>query len=84
MRLDLVVGESQNQNVSKQRLAKKHHDYLFSFFFGNRICPGRWLALDTSWLVISCILATCTVKKALDSEGKEIEPVIEYEDGLVE
>ncbi|KAF5343467.1 hypothetical protein D9758_011861 [Tetrapyrgos nigripes] len=57
---------------------------LYAFGFGRRICPGRWLALDTSWLVISCILATCTIKKALDSDGKEIEPLVEYERALVD
>ncbi|KAF5364651.1 hypothetical protein D9758_005513 [Tetrapyrgos nigripes] len=57
---------------------------LYAFGFGRRICPGRWLALDTSWLVISSILATCTIQKALDSNGKEMEPLVEYERGLVE
>ncbi|KAF5344333.1 hypothetical protein D9758_013245 [Tetrapyrgos nigripes] len=56
----------------------------YAFGFGRRICPGRWLALDTSWLVISSILATCTIEKALDSNGKEMEPLVEYERGLVE
>ncbi|KAF5335273.1 hypothetical protein D9758_016229 [Tetrapyrgos nigripes] len=56
---------------------------LFGFGFGRRICPGRWLALDTTWLVIASLLATCNFKKALDVNGKEIEPVVEYEYALI-
>ncbi|KAK7441384.1 hypothetical protein VKT23_016632 [Stygiomarasmius scandens] len=56
---------------------------LFGFGFGRRICPGRWLALDTTWLVIASLLATCTFKKALDEHGNEIEPVVDYEYALI-
>ncbi|THU99940.1 cytochrome P450 [Dendrothele bispora CBS 962.96] len=56
---------------------------LYAFGFGRRICPGRYLALDSAWLVIACILATSTIKKAVDDNGNEIEAVIDYHDGLV-
>ncbi|KAF5359067.1 hypothetical protein D9758_004799 [Tetrapyrgos nigripes] len=69
--------------TSEEEIPPQPDAALYGFGFGRRICPGRWLALDTTWLIIACILATCTIKKPLDSNGKEIVPVIEYEDGLV-
>ncbi|KAK7437040.1 hypothetical protein VKT23_018856 [Stygiomarasmius scandens] len=56
---------------------------LYAFGFGRRICPGRFLALDSAWLVTACILATSTIKKAIDENGKEVEAAIDYVDGLV-
>ncbi|KAL0067942.1 hypothetical protein AAF712_005111 [Marasmius tenuissimus] len=45
----------------------------------DRICPGRYLALNSAWLATTHILANFTITAA---EGKEA-PVVEYNDGLV-
>ncbi|KAJ7616483.1 cytochrome P450 [Roridomyces roridus] len=51
---------------------------LVVFGSGRRTCSGRQLALDSLWLTIASILATMDIKKAVDEEGKEIEPSYEY------
>ncbi|KAJ7760655.1 cytochrome P450 [Mycena maculata] len=54
-----------------------------AFGFGRRKCPGRYLALDTMWIVIASTLYSYRISKALDSRGKEIEPKVEYKTGLI-
>ncbi|KIK66002.1 hypothetical protein GYMLUDRAFT_38470 [Collybiopsis luxurians FD-317 M1] len=44
-----------------------------AFGFGQRICPGRYTANNTVWLTIASVLATLTLSKAKDDEGKEID-----------
>ena len=39
-----------------------------------RMCPGLYLAEATLWSVMATVLATSTILKALDHEGKEIVP----------
>ncbi|KAF5331764.1 hypothetical protein D9758_016634 [Tetrapyrgos nigripes] len=51
---------------------------LYAFGFGRRICPGRHLALDTSWLVLACLLATCNITRI--SKSKEIDPIADFTD----
>ena len=53
-----------------------------AFGFGRRICPGRHLAVNTIWLVIAHLLHSFEMVKEVDSDGKEIEPVIQYSEGL--
>jgi hypothetical protein len=48
-----------------------------------RMCPGRFLALDTMWIVIASTLYCYRMDKALDSRGQEIEPRVEYTTGLI-
>ncbi|KDQ63502.1 hypothetical protein JAAARDRAFT_147890 [Jaapia argillacea MUCL 33604] len=54
-----------------------------AFGFGRRICPGRHLAEASVWIAIVSILSTFDIGKAVDSEGHDIEPKIEYHSGLV-
>ncbi|KAJ8072918.1 hypothetical protein PM082_016477 [Marasmius tenuissimus] len=56
---------------------------IFAFGFGRRICPGRYLALDTIYLVIAHLLATFTIERAIDDDGNEIVPTIEYTDSII-
>ncbi|KAK7460412.1 hypothetical protein VKT23_009132 [Stygiomarasmius scandens] len=56
---------------------------IYAFGFGRRVCPGRFYALDTVWLVLACVLAIFDITKALDADGKEIEVVIEHTSGAV-
>ncbi|KAJ7056727.1 cytochrome P450 [Mycena amicta] len=55
----------------------------FEFGFGRRMCPGRFLAMDTLWLVIASTLYTYQISKALDEHGREIEPRVQYRTGLI-
>ncbi|KAF9260440.1 cytochrome P450 [Marasmius fiardii PR-910] len=52
------------------------------FGFGRRVCPGRYLAVNSLWLAITYLLTHFTIAKEIDSEGKEITPVVEYTHGL--
>ncbi|KAF9560813.1 putative CyP450 monooxygenase [Agrocybe pediades] len=54
-----------------------------AFGFGRRICPGRYLASNSSWIAIVSILATYNISKAKDELGNTIEPLIEFTDGVV-
>ena len=45
-----------------------------AFGFGRRICAGRHLADSSLFITIAQLLATFHVSKALDDEGREIEP----------
>ncbi|KAK1235349.1 hypothetical protein PQX77_001438 [Marasmius sp. AFHP31] len=51
---------------------------LFAFGFGRRICPGRYLAMNTIYLTVAHLLATFTIAKAIDGDGNEVEPVAEF------
>ncbi|KAF8202965.1 cytochrome P450 [Pholiota molesta] len=53
------------------------------FGYGRRVCPGRYLAIDSAWIAISSILATFDITKAIDDQGVVIEPAIAFSDGLV-
>ncbi|KZS91954.1 cytochrome P450 [Sistotremastrum niveocremeum HHB9708] len=43
----------------------------YVFGFGRRVCPGRYLALNTIFAFVSAILATYTISKSVDEEGRE-------------
>ncbi|KNZ73921.1 O-methylsterigmatocystin oxidoreductase [Termitomyces sp. J132] len=53
-----------------------------AFGFGRRICPGRWLALDTIWIVAASVLSVYKLMKPANPAGQEIEPHVEYTSGL--
>lgn len=48
-----------------------------------RICPGRHLAMQSVRMVVSSILTTYNITKALDTDGVSIEPLIKATDGVV-
>jgi len=54
---------------------------LVAFGFGRRICPGRFLALDSLFLNMACILASFDIGKATDEFGKQITPKKEFSSG---
>ncbi|KAJ8074884.1 hypothetical protein PM082_019211 [Marasmius tenuissimus] len=56
---------------------------LFAFGFGRRICPGRYLALNTLYLTITYVLSTFTITKAVDEKGNEITPEVDYMEGMI-
>ncbi|KAF5329353.1 hypothetical protein D9619_008931 [Psilocybe cf. subviscida] len=51
-----------------------HNQFTAVFGFGRRICPARFLALSSTWAAIATILAVFKVMKAVDENGKVIEP----------
>ncbi|KAI0646809.1 cytochrome P450 [Trametes meyenii] len=53
------------------------------FGFGRRICPGRFMALDSMWITIASVLALFEIRQAVDEDGKEITPDGEYIRGFL-
>ncbi|PBK75833.1 cytochrome P450 [Armillaria solidipes] len=56
---------------------------IAAFGFGRRICPGRYLASNTAWIAIASMASTLSFTKAVDSEGRVIEPSNTFTDGFV-
>ena len=48
-----------------------------------RLCPGYHIAFSTVWLAAAVILATFNLSKAVDKDGRVIEPSGEYSTGMV-
>ena len=55
----------------------------FTFGFGRRICPGKVLADANLFLTFAQSLAVFNIRKALDDQGKEIEPVHTFSAGVI-
>ncbi|KAF8213148.1 cytochrome P450 [Mycena galopus ATCC 62051] len=54
-----------------------------AFGFGRRICPGRYLVLNSAWIVMASILKTYIIDKAVDADGKYIIPPMDFSGGTV-
>ncbi|KAI0739113.1 cytochrome P450 [Daedaleopsis nitida] len=54
-----------------------------AFGFGRRICPGRFLALESLWIGIVSILATFEIARAVDENGTEIVPDGKFTGGVI-
>ncbi|KAJ3516119.1 hypothetical protein NLJ89_g1327 [Agrocybe chaxingu] len=52
-------------------------------FNPDRICLGRYMAFSSVWINVASILATFNISKAIDADGKVIEPSHEYSSSLV-
>lgn len=44
-----------------------------AFGYGRRVCPGRYLAVDSLFITIVRMLATLKIGKAVDEDGNEME-----------
>ena len=55
----------------------------FIFGFGRRICPGRFVADNALFITIAQSLAVFDVTKAVDANGKTIEPEVKFEPGAI-
>ena len=53
-----------------------------SYYFGHRVCPGRYLADASLWIAMASILATLDVTKAIGDDGKEITPPLKFISGI--
>lgn len=54
-----------------------------AFGFGRRVCPGRYLAVNSVFLAFASILSTFSITKALDDTGIEITPTGEFTSGSI-
>ncbi|KAJ7274327.1 cytochrome P450 [Mycena haematopus] len=61
----------------------KEMDPAFAFGFGRRVCPGRFFADDSLFLLVASILHVFTISKPLDDQGEEYEPSVTWSSGLV-
>ncbi|KAJ7774715.1 cytochrome P450 [Mycena metata] len=55
----------------------------YAFGFGRRICPGQHLAEHSIWIQMVYSLLALTISKAVDADGKDIEPEIAFTSGVV-
>ncbi|KZT37243.1 cytochrome P450 [Sistotremastrum suecicum HHB10207 ss-3] len=55
----------------------------YAFGIGRRLCPGMHLAEISLFLIISSTLAMFDISRAKDANGKEIEPKMEFKNGVV-
>ena len=53
------------------------------FGFGRRVCPGKAFAESSMFLLISNIIATMDLTKALDEAGNPITPSVEFNKSAV-
>jgi cytochrome P450 len=51
---------------------------LYSFGFGRRVCPGQALAEASVFAACATALATVNISKAVDEEGRVLEPSGDY------
>ncbi|KAJ7077258.1 cytochrome P450 [Mycena belliarum] len=63
--------------------AAKEADPAFVFGFGRRVCPGRFFADDSLFLLVASILHVFTISKPRDEAGTEFEPAVTWSSGLV-
>ena len=54
-----------------------------SHFNPGRICPGRYLALRTVYLVVACVLSVFDIGPVLDEDGNPQIPRIEFDGASV-
>lgn len=54
-----------------------------AFGYGRRVCPGRFMARDSIWITIACILAAFNIQPAKDSEGQPVTPKEDYTYGFL-
>ncbi|KAJ3488147.1 hypothetical protein NLI96_g3052 [Meripilus lineatus] len=54
----------------------------FTFGFGRRVCPGRWIAEDVVFLLTSRLISTMNIGKSKDVDGREITPVYGFTSGF--
>jgi cytochrome P450 len=55
----------------------------FVFGFGRRVCPGMHFGQLQLFLNVCAILAVFEISKALDAQGREVEPRVAWKTSLV-
>ncbi|KAI0517762.1 cytochrome protein [Xylaria bambusicola] len=51
--------------------------------YGRRICPGRYLAISSTWVTIARTLAVFDIGRGIDENGHEIEEPMKIIPGLI-
>ncbi|KAF7343781.1 Cytochrome P450 [Mycena sanguinolenta] len=54
-----------------------------AFGYGRRPCPRRHMANASLFITVASVLATFDITKALDSNGRVIEPSYEFDSGFI-
>jgi hypothetical protein len=47
------------------------------------MCPGRWLAYESVWFSIACILSVYSIERGIDENGLEIVPEVVYTSSMI-
>jgi len=55
---------------------------ILAYGFGRRVCIGRYMADNTVWLTIACVLATLNLRKPKDKQGNDISISEDYTSGF--
>ena len=55
----------------------------WTFGYGRRVCPGRYVADNALFITIAQSLAVFKVEKLIDENGKVVEPELKFEPGVV-
>ncbi|KAK0446238.1 cytochrome P450 [Armillaria borealis] len=56
---------------------------VFGFGLTVLYVPGRYLAMNTAWIAIASMASTLSFSKAMDSEGRVVEPSATFMDGFL-
>jgi cytochrome P450 len=54
-----------------------------AFGFGRRVCPGRYFAQNSLFIIISSVLAAFNIAPPLDGEGRPIKLTSETTIGMI-
>ncbi|TFK41697.1 cytochrome P450 [Crucibulum laeve] len=76
-----LEGDVEHPNVEENR-ASPAEVAESAFGYGRRICPGLYLAKNSIFLSIATILYVFSISKALDENGNEVTPDVQY-DGFI-
>jgi cytochrome P450 len=55
----------------------------FVYGWGRRICPGRFYADNSVFLMVAMALATLNISAAVDATGNKIVPTVDFEGGSI-
>ncbi|KAJ2930257.1 hypothetical protein H1R20_g6805, partial [Candolleomyces eurysporus] len=80
-----------NPETGKIDYSKARDPELACFGFGRRICPGKFMAFESLWLMVASLIATFDIEKAKEKvtlpSGEEIERTVEltheYDSALI-
>lgn len=54
-----------------------------AFGFGSRICPGRFMAYESVWIVVATVVSVFDIEKVKDASGRPMELTAEYTEGFL-
>ncbi|KIJ09366.1 hypothetical protein PAXINDRAFT_87543 [Paxillus involutus ATCC 200175] len=62
--------------------ARRRDPRMYIFGFGRRRCPGANLVESSAWLLMVSVIATLDIGKAIDDQGREIEPEVVFDNAI--